>query len=101
MVRTVLATSNKHSMAKPINHREVANIIVGELCQSNKLTDFALELDNTYPSAMSWKPATIARCDRFETVCQKSSKVQRRTELSNQTLPANFVGATALDAKRH
>ncbi len=60
MVRTVLATSNKHSAAKLINDREVENRVVGERWLSNKLTEFALELGNTYPSAKSWKPATIA-----------------------------------------
>jgi len=47
VVRTVLATSNKDSAAKPINDREVENRIVGERWLSNKLTEFALELGNT------------------------------------------------------
>ncbi len=99
MVITVLATSNKHSAAKLINDREVENRIVGVRWLSNKLTEFALELGNTCPTAKSWKRVTIARSDRFETVCQKSSKVQRRPKLSDQTKPANSVRAITLDAK--
>jgi len=38
---------------------------------------------------------------RVEAVRQKSTKVQRRAELPNQTLPAIFVGAIALDVKKH
>ena len=36
-----------------------------------------------------------------ETAGQKSTEVQRRTELSDQTKPANSVRAITLDAKRH
>ncbi len=99
MVITVLATSNKHSAAKLINDREVENRIVGVRWLSNKLTEFALDLGYTCPTAKSWKPAMIARSDRVETVRQKSTEVQRRTELSDQTKPANSVRAITLDAK--
>jgi len=37
---------------------------------------------------------------RVETVRLISTEVQRRTELADQTLPALFVRATALDAKK-
>ena len=56
------------------------------------------------PCCMSFpSPSTqeSIREERVETACQVSPRVQRRTQLANQTLPAIFVGAIALDVKKH
>ncbi len=50
----------------------------------DEATEFSFELGDAGPTAKAWKPATIARGERFETVCQKSPKVQRRAKLANQ-----------------
>ncbi len=56
------------------------------------------------PCCMSFPSPSMQRsiCEaRVEIVRLKSTEVQRRIELSDQTKPAIFVGAIALDAKRH